>query len=213
MTPPILAAVNIAELGTLLAGVAALLTAVGGAGVYVIKRALARATKSVETKIDANCKNVEWRIDELVAGHIEGLLVNRDPASYYTLDISFENGVEIIVPMIPLVEITVAKNLHLFVADHNSEETLIQIRSSGFTSLPPHRHVNSIERIEIRRGYVTHLESGHVYRTGEVWEIPMGELHSAVFSDHFLAFITHRPALPTAKRRPVNLDGLHATGR
>ena len=192
-----IATVDLSGIGALLVGVSALLTAVGGVGVMILKRSIAKTGRDVEV-----------RIDDLVANHLEGQLIDRELDSYYTLDISFENGVEIIVPMIPLAEITVAKNLHLFVSDHNGDETTIQLRSTGFASLPPHHHSNSIETIEVRRGTVTHLETGHIYRHGDMWEVAINEVHSAVFSDNFLAFIVHRPALPTAKQRPVNLEAL-----
>jgi|TARA_R110002110_G_scaffold5141_2_gene26440 quercetin dioxygenase-like cupin family protein len=193
---PFIASIDLTALGGFFGGLGVLLTALTTITILAFKRVIKTA------------QEVETRIDGLIASHLESQLANRDPSRYYTLDITFKNGTTLVVPMIPLVEVTFAKNLHAFVADHNEQETTIQIRSTGFAALPPHSHAHSCETIEIRRGSVTHLETGHVYIAGDIWSIGIGEVHSAVFSGNFLGLITHRPKLPTAKTRPVDLAGL-----
>jgi quercetin dioxygenase-like cupin family protein len=115
--------------------------------------------------------------------------------------------------MIPNEVVMISENLEISVIDHSGEATTLALRAKGHAFLPPHWHANTSELIEVRKGTITHLELGTVYKAGSAWFIPVGEPHSAVFSSDCFALVTHRPTLPTAKERPVNLDRIEEAFR
>lgn len=131
----------------------------------------------------------------------------RDPGEYYTLDIEFEGGHRMAVPMFLGVRVLVSENIEMAVNDHTREQTELGLWCEGFGALKKHRHGENCERILVERGTVTCVETGVVYRAGETWVIEPGQWHSAVFQDCYCRVI-HRPPLPTATVRPVNLDAM-----
>jgi len=188
-----ISAITLGELGAFFGGIAALITILWTIGLSIAKKWIHRGIATTMNEM------VQARLLKTAAAH--------DPASYYTLDVVFSNGDALAVPMFPFAEVMIADHLWISVIDHDTDETTLQIRSTGYTMISPHRHDHTTEVIEVKRGWVTHLETGHIYRSGETWNIAQGEVHSATFSDNFKAYCRHRPPLPTAKERPVNLDG------
>ena len=187
--------IRVGEIGTLLAGIAAIFTVLWTIGMCVVKKWFARLNLTVSATV---LKYVKRHLEESISG--------RDPNTYYTLDVHFTNGISLIAPMIPNEAVTISENLEISVIDHSGDSTTLSLKAKGDAFLPPHWHAHTSELIEVRKGSITHLESGRIYRAGETWFIPVGEPHSAVFSRDCFALVTHRPPLPTAKERPVNLD-------
>jgi quercetin dioxygenase-like cupin family protein len=191
-----LAQTKVGEVGTLLAGIAAVLTILWSIGMCIVGKWFSRLNLTVSATV---LKYVKRHLEESISG--------RDPATYYTLEVHFQgSGISLIAPMIPNEAVMIAENLEISVIDHSTDATTLALRAKGDAYLPPHWHDHTSELIEVRKGTITHLESGRIYRAQEFWFIPTGEPHSAVFSRDCFALVTHRPPLPTAKERPVNLD-------
>lgn len=191
----ILAQITLGELGTFFAGLAAIITILWSIGMCAFKRWFCRLSVSVNSTVL-----------RILRKSIEGQLDGRPPESYYTHGIHFTNGIVLHAPMIPNVELTIAENLTISVANHDSDCTTLALKSSGHSYLPPHFHPHTSELIEVRAGDVVHLETGRIYRSGETWFIPANEPHSAVFSTNFFGLVSCRPPLPTAKEVPVDLE-------
>jgi len=189
---------SLGEVGTLLVGTAALGTLLWGVSMAILR---AWYTKGKS--------DLELTMNRAIQSHLLGSIAHLDPAKYYTLDVHFENGQTIIIPMVPFVELTISENLTICVLDQTAEETKLQMRTNnGPASLRRHRHELTCERILVERGTMTDMKTGTIYRKGDMWEIAAGQIHGAWFSDHFLATVLHKPALPTAAQRPVDLRHL-----
>jgi hypothetical protein len=193
---------SLSEIGTFLSGVAAAAIPIWAVTLWLFNRFFKQKEKELT---DATTASVQRLIRDRMLSTIEDL----DPQQFYTLDVNFRDGMSMTVPMIPRKPLHVLENITLEVIDHNSEVTLLFLRCDGFGHIGPHHHAFTCETLEIRSGIVTHLETGKQYRTGDVWVIPAGEVHSATFQD-CTAFVTHRPSLPTAKERPVDLEQMGA---
>lgn len=146
-------------------------------------------------------------IQAAVKQHLEALAEKEDPNNYFTLDVHFDGGLCLAVPMFKGSGALVAENMVMRVARHGKDYTALDLQCHGFGHLPKHHHASTCETIEVKEGIVTHLETGRIYRAGETWVIPAGEVHSATFQDCW-CIVTHRPALPTAHERPMNLDAM-----
>jgi quercetin dioxygenase-like cupin family protein len=129
-----------------------------------------------------------------------------DPACYWTLDVLFggddpNTGIHMRIPMFPYKRLTVSENIQMAVVAHGKDGTVASLHCDGFGHIPIHCHPTTCETIEVRSGTITHIETGRVYRAGDIWFIPEGEMHSAIFQDTF-AILTYRPPLKTAKDSP-----------
>ncbi len=191
---------HLGPIGTFLTGLAACLTA--GLPLAILLRKWLHHAAAITEATTA-------QIQGLLASQLIEAAAAAHPDSYLTLDVHFKNGLSIAVPMFPFREMMISENIRMAVIDHTSEVTTLTLRCKGYGHLPPHHHASTCEIIEVRSGYVTHLESGRRYGPGETWVIPQGEIHSAYFQNCLL-IITHRPALPTASQRPVNLGSVAA---
>ena len=80
------------DIGIFLTGCTAFIGILWGIGKWIIAN-VHRNTKVVE----ANTASVM----EFVERHMLGLIDGRDPESYYTFDLNFEEGKSIRIPMIP----------------------------------------------------------------------------------------------------------------
>lgn len=197
MSPPIAA---ITDYGTLLSGLAALITALWAIAMFTFSRL---AKKRTQQFLDATTA----AMSVFIAERMKLMIADRDPKSYYTMDLNFPDGNSIVVPMIPGVPVRVLENVDVTVLHHGVNETILSLVCDGFGHIGPHSHERTCERIEVKRGVVTDLQTGHIYRAGDVWEIPAGESHGATFQD-VVALLYHKPPLPTAYERPVNLDAV-----
>lgn len=126
---------------------------------------------------------------------------------YYTMEIEFDGGHKMAVPMFYGHRMLVSENVEMAVQDHAREYTELGLWCHGFGTLPRHRHLEACETIHVERGTITHYESGRIYRAGETWSIEPGDWHSAIFHDCYCRVI-HRPPLLTAAVRPVDLTAM-----
>ena len=189
---------NLGPLGQFLVGLAETATVVGAFALWLWKwlRWLRR------DMMEATTSAMQRMIKDALLHSVSRL----DPASYYTLDVHFAGGLTLAVPMIPFQELLVSENIRMAVIDHNATQTTLSLRCKGPGHLPPHHHETTCET-EVRSGYVTHLEACRRYGPGETWVIEQGEIHSAFF-ENCTCFVIHRPPLPTAAVRPVDLDAM-----
>lgn len=146
-------------------------------------------------------------MQQLIKRTLEREALKRDPSEFWTLGIEFEGGHKMAVPMFPGFRVMVAENIEMAVQDHGKDQTELGLWCEGFGTLKRHCHSDNCETVHVERGTVTHLETGRVYRKGETWTIEQGEWHSALFADCYCRVI-HRPPLPSAAVRPVNLDAM-----
>lgn len=193
---------SLSDIGTFLSGAAAVAIPLWAAATWTFRRLVRKNEKDL---VDATTASVQRLIKDRMLASIEDL----DARTYYTLDVNFANGLSMTVPMIPRHPLHVLENITIEVIDHSADNTLLFLKCEGFGHIGPHDHGYTCETIEVRSGVITHLETGRQYRTGDVWVIPAGEVHSATFQD-CTAFIVHRPSLPTAKERPVDLEQMGA---
>lgn len=184
-----------------LAALAGLIGTLWGITVAVAAWFSKRQTKEI---VDATTASMQrWCQEKML-----DVVSNLNPESYYTLDLHFANGLSISAPMVPDVPLFVSENIQIKVISHTKDETMMLLSCKGFGTFLPHFHADTCETIEIREGHMTSRETGTIYRKGDTWAIPANEMHSAIMED-CVAVITHRPPLPTARQRPVDLDNVN----
>lgn len=150
--------------------------------------------------IEANTNSVQRLISKQLTKAVDGL----DLDEYYTLDLKFPDGNFLNVPMIPNVSLSFLENVSMTVISHSKHATRLSLVCNGFGNLPEHCHELTSEEIRIEEGYMTCIKTGHRYVAGDVWVVPPGEFHGAMMHD-CVAIITHRPPLPKASQRPMNI--------
>lgn len=188
-------------IGQFLGDIAPFLTVAGGFTLWAWR--LIRGMRREMVEATTGC------MQRLIKASLLREAARRDPKDYYTLDIEFEGGHRMAVPMFLGYRVLVAENVEMAVNDHTDEQTELGLWCDGFGALKKHRHSETCERIHVERGQVTCIETGVIYRAGETWVIEPGSWHSAIFQDCYCRII-HRPPLPTAAVRPVNLDSMAA---
>lgn len=184
---------TLGEISGFIVGVSTLIGTLWGIGMWLVNRWV---------------KRVESTVLICQKKYLEAMTQNINPTDYYTHDIHFMNGVSIVAPMLRSVELSMADGLLMSVVDHNDSETTLTVSTRDSSYLRQHYHKHSSEHLEVRSGYVTHLETGRIYRVGEVWTIEQEEIHSAIFSPGFFGFLVCRPPLTTAAERPMNLENM-----
>ncbi len=183
-----------------LGGLAAFLGAVATVWKFVIQK---WASKTKTELIEAT----SYHMQSIIRASLEREALRHAPADYYTLDIEFEGGLKMAVPMFSGTRMLVSENIEMAVQDHNADHTELGLWCDGFGAMKKHFHAGNCETVHVERGTVTHVESGHVYRAGDTWVIEPGEWHRAVFQDCYCRII-HRPPLLTGAVRPVNLGDM-----
>jgi hypothetical protein len=191
---------SLQHVSTLLIAIASLIGTLWGITVAVAAWFSKRQTKEI---VDATTSSMQRWCQEQMLEAVSKL----NPDSYYTLDLHFSNGLSISAPMVPDVPLFVSENIQIKVISHTADKTMLLLSCKGFGIFLPHFHADTCETIEIREGYLTSRETGTIYREGDQWIIPANEMHSAIMED-CVAVITHRPPLPTAKKRPVDLTNV-----
>jgi hypothetical protein len=191
---------TIGPLGQFLGGLAAFLTVAFALFAWVWKWVGGAKREIIEATTAS--------MNRLIASNMLDACAGYPPEDYYTLDVNWEGGLSLMVPMFPFRELLVSENIRMCVINHDAEGTTMSLRCKGFGHFPRHHHATTCETIEVRTGHITHLETGRKYGPGEVWFIPPGEVHSAVL-DNCSLIVVHRPPLPTAAIRPVDLSSMH----
>lgn len=190
---------HLGPIGQFLVGITGALTAGVGALIWIYR--WVRSAKRELIEATTGC------MQKIIRATMEREASKREPHEFYTLDIEFEGGHHMAVPMFPGLRVLVSENISMAVQDHNHEYTELGLWCNGFGALTKHRHTDTCERIHVERGTVTCFETGVIYRAGETWVIEPGAWHSAIFADCYCRII-HRPPLPTAAVRPVDLESM-----
>ena len=193
-----ISAISYSDIASLLGGAAALLTALWGIAIWV-------AAKICRKRTDEIISATTGAIQKFIVGQMQALIASRDPKSYYTLDLIFPGGDSLRVPMIPGVSVSALENISITVTSHSKRETIATLVCNGFGHIPPHAHAHHHETVSVVSGTMTCLDSGRIYREGDVWEIEPGNFHSATFADCVL-ILRYHPPLFTAAERPVDLS-------
>jgi quercetin dioxygenase-like cupin family protein len=195
---------SLSDIGTLLGGLAAILGLSWTVGCILAKKIAKGICKASETRIIAATTE---QMQKFIASQMTDLISNRDPKSYYTLDLNFPTGESLKVPMIPGLPVQVLENILVTVTSHTKRETVATLVCKGFGHIPLHAHLAHTETVLVISGTMTCMQSGRIYREGESWEITEGEFHGAHFADCVLV-IRYHPPLLTAAERPVNLTAM-----
>lgn len=143
----------------------------------------------------------------IIANQLLGAIAGRDPATYHTLGITFITGENLAIPVIPGDARMVLENITVNFLSHSSEGTYLALVCNGFGHISDHYHRDHTEEIEVKRGLITCLKTGHQYRAGDIWTIQPGESHAATFQN-CLAIMKYLPPLPTADIQPVDLEAM-----
>jgi hypothetical protein len=185
--------------GTLLGGMAAMAVVIIPMFGYLIRF----IKKSKEEIMQVNTYSTQQKVKEWMLGLIAPL----DPNHYFTLKICFPGGFSMSIPMVPDRAVIIGENLQMRLIDTDANETTLSLVCKGFGHLKEHFHPDACECIYVKKGVMTCLTTGHIYREGDTWRIPPGETHGATFQD-FIGIVTHRPPLPLAILQPVDLDDM-----
>ena len=185
------------HIGAIMGYLAAIVVPTAGLLAWIFKKITDVQTNKL---IEANTNSVQKLISKQLIKAIDGL----DLDEYYTLDLKFPDGNFLHVPMIPNVSLSFLENVSMTVISHSKYATRLSLVCNGFGNLPEHCHELTSEEIRIEEGYMTCVKTGRRYGPGETWVLPPGEFHGAMMHD-CVAIITHRPPLPKASQRPVNI--------
>ena len=189
----------LSDIGSFLAGLAAIIP-VGIASYFSVKKLIKKGVKEV---IEANTHFTQQRIKDWIIGIVAPL----DPNHYFTLKICFAGGFSLSVPMVPDRAVIIGENMRMTLIDTDANETTLSLVCKGFGYLKEHYHPDACECILVKKGVMTCTSTGHIYREGDIWRIPPGEMHGATFQD-FVGIVTHRPPLPLAIVQPVDLEDM-----
>lgn len=192
---------NIGEIGHFLAGLSAILTASFAFLTWIFQKITNTQTSKL---IDANTHAVQQILAKQLLKDIDEL----DPEKYYTLDFKFPTGEFLHIPLVTNKSLTILENIKMTVLSHNEESTLITLTCTGFGTIPEHCHEYTCEEIKILKGTMTCLKTGKRYVAGDVWSIQAKEFHGA-YLHNCVAILIHKPPLPTAYERPVNLIAMN----
>lgn len=130
------------------------------------------------------------------------------------IDIEFlDRTASLHVPLIRDEWLTVLPGVEIMGDEYRPDCTTYFLRVAQIAQIRQHRHRGS-ESVRVISGKMTDLDTGTIYRAGEVWTIPAGQPHSVQFhaplGGHGMVLITTRPALPSTTEQPLKLDDLSA---
>lgn len=157
----------------------------------------------IKQHVDLSIQGILRTLGEIASQQTKAL----DPSSYHTLDFRLRTGDELHIPIIPEIWIQILPNCRITLARTEHHATVYFLDVKGFARLPWHSHIGQ-ESIQVLRGTMTDRKTGHIYRFGEVWDIPPGTEHGADLENALLC-IAYAPPLPTAAQRPVDLSAIH----
>lgn len=190
----------IEELAKLLGALAAILTPLWGITMFIQSRIAKRQTGAIVAATTA-------AMQAFIAKQLMKCIDGRDPATFYTLEMAFPGGESMRIPMIPGLPLQVLENIKVEVVSHNQKETIVTLVCEGLGNIGSHSHPSHHESIQVIAGTMTCMATGRVYREGETWEVPPGEMHGAFFANCVLV-IRYHPPLPTAASSPVDLSAM-----
>jgi hypothetical protein len=191
---------TVTEISQLIGAAAAMLATLWAIAIWI-------AARVCRKRADEIIAATTGAIQKFIASQMDGLIANRDPKSYYTLDLQFPGGESLQVPMISGVPVQALENISITVTSHCTRETIATLVCKGFGHIPSHAHKHHHESVTVISGVVTDLVSGRIYREGEKWEIEPGQFHAATFQNCVL-ILRYTPPLLTAHARPVDLAAM-----
>lgn len=184
-------------------GIGAVASAVAAVLVPVLRK-LRRIDKRIDALKDTSISGIL----KATASNIRALCEVADPQKLRTLDIGFEHGIYVSIPIIIGTTYSPYSGLEITGIRSNAECTDYSMQTTQPVTLVRHSHEER-EIVEVLDGSMTDLDSGRVYRKGEAWDIEPNLQHRVYFEAHGLYIATIRPPLPLASERPVNVDRLH----
>lgn len=146
-------------------------------------------------------------VQQSIKQHMLDRISNIDPDTYYTHELCFPGGQKLFIPIIPGIPLPVLENITLQFISHGPNETIISMKCEGHGHIGKHSHGVTIEEIHVMAGVMTDLQTGTMYREGDVWVISPDSEHTATFTD-CVAIIILRPPLPKASERSANLEAM-----
>jgi hypothetical protein len=183
-------------------GVASVITAVGAVLWPILKR-LRRLQAKVDRLTDTSIQGILAATQK----NIMAVAAVADQSKVFTLDIMFERGIYVSLPIIVGTTYSPWPGLEMTGIRSRRDATHYSLQTTQPVTLVRHSHEEH-ECVEVIDGSMTDLDSGKVFRAGEVWEIAPGLDHRVYFEAAGLYLVTIRPPLPHASERPINVDRL-----
>ncbi len=185
----------------LLLGIFTLLTTAGGI-LALVRKWIVRARQQMQTDLH----NILEKTGDLLLRKFE----NVPEETYLTLDFRQQDGSrELFIPLHKTIISEPLTGLLLRLIAQKKDVTLYEIDTTNHpipVRIPWHHH-DGTESVHVVEGHILDVATGRLYRAGETWEIPPGTNHITEFNQAFCV-ARMRPALPTAKTRPMKLDGI-----
>ena len=195
-----MSAITYSDVAGLLGGSAALLASLWAIAIWV-------AAHICRKRTDEIISATTGAIQKFIGAQMDAIILNRDPRSFYTLDLMFPAGESLRIPMISGVPVQALENITITVSAHCKKETIATLVCKGFGHIPSHAHALHHESVRVISGTMTCLTTGKIYREGDSWEIEPGTFHAATFHDCVL-ILRYHPPLHTAHDRPVDLSAM-----
>lgn len=201
----ILATLTFGEWATLLG------TVVSSGTMTLIVRTL---IKGIERRWRSERIEISDQFCNLLRGQMEESARRAGSKRTRVIDIEFlDRPCTLHVPVIRDEWLTVLPGVEIMGDEYRADSTTYFLRVAQVAQIRQHKHRES-ESVRVIAGTMTDMNSGDVYRAGEVWHIPAGEGHSvqfhAPFGGHGMVLITARPALPSTSEQPLKLEDLGA---
>jgi quercetin dioxygenase-like cupin family protein len=198
---------HMADAGTLLASLAALIAAVLGVAKWLDSRNAKRqrvVLHAVETTLQAMLHKLTKSMAEAA---------EEDPKSCLTLDFATPDGVRLRVPIPRYRKIEIWDGVWLSQRmQQGTDCSVLVLECPSISPLPDHLHWESLETATVLAGTMTDLSTGRVYHAGETWTIPAGEIHSSSFH-HAVVELRIKPPLKTADIAPPCFAGFESVAK
>lgn len=200
------------DYGPFLGGLAAILSIGFGILKWMIDRAEKRITKQQAENLDS------WYFEQLKQ-MLQAAADKAGAAKTRVIDIHFVHPeITLRIPLIRDLWLTVLPGCDIMGDTFAADKTTYFLRCDNTALIRPHRHSGS-EVVTVIHGIMTDLQTGTVYRPGETWRIPAGEVHSVHFEAprdspaHGIFLIEVTPPLPDTAHTSLDLDGMASLAR
>jgi quercetin dioxygenase-like cupin family protein len=150
---------------------------------------------------------------DLLEGHgiaITKQYERKDKRTYVTLDYRMDGIAQCLRIPLSFDEITEPLDgMRLQLVEHSKKETVYSVSTIGHHALVRfHWHYHEeMEIVQVVKGKVTDVQTGRIYKPGEIWVIDPNVRHIADFDEAF-CLCTVRPPLPYAETHPIMLFGV-----
>jgi len=195
---------TVPEVGIILSGVAAIVGAAVAALKYLQDRSEKRMIAHCENAMTNTMRAVLKGLATSTMRQIKGM----NPTEVISFDIRLKSGEQVCVPLIMRHWIQYLPSMAVMMTRHTEKETELLMEISDPAFLPWHSH-SEAESVTVIRGRMVDLATGHVYKSGETWEIAAEVLHRAQFDAGTLCQVICRPPLLDSTRRAIDMDTIH----